>query len=245
MLNAENMLLISDWQQTERGVTILQADIQKFIEYCNRILDFSNIDSQYSYKSLPVCVIDCVYSLRAQYFSTTVPVVDRYAEMYLQGDKFTSVDTLKDFMDRVDQSGGCEKFADAVLQNKQSLSGRRKTEICYELAKKMLDLLSINTLEEFQSYEKPELLDIVLRSVKGFGDAGINYLYMMAGDSSKCKPDVHIHHCIRDAIGKDVSNEQCQYILTKAVESLVAEHPHLTVRCLDGLIWNKYQIGNR
>ena len=91
MLNAENMLLISDWQQTERGVTILQADIQKFIEYCNRILDFSNIDAQYSYKSLPVCVIDCVYSLRAQYFSTTVPVVDRYAEMYLQGDKFTSV----------------------------------------------------------------------------------------------------------------------------------------------------------
>lgn len=222
-----------------------QTEIQKFIGYCKGILDFSSIDDQYSYQSLSVCIIDCVYSLRAQYFSTTVPVVDRYADMYLRGDKLSSMDTLKDFMERIDQAGGCEAFANDVLQNKQSLSGRRKTEICYELARKLHDLLSINTLKEFQTYAKPELLDIVLRSVKGFGDAGINYLYMMAGDSSKCKPDVHIHRCIKDAIGKDVSNEQCQYILTEAVKLLLPDHPRLTVRNLDGLIWNKYQIGNR
>ena len=222
-----------------------QAAIQKFVEYCNRILDFNDIGFQYSYRSLPVCVIDCVYSLRAQYFSTTVPVVDRYAEMYLHGDKYTSMDTLKAFIDRIDESGGCEAFADSILRNKQSLSGRRKTEICYELARKMLGLLSINTLEEFQVYDKPELLDIVLRSVKGFGDAGINYLYMMTGDSSRCKPDVHIHRCIKDAIGEAVSNEQCQFLLTKAVEALGSEHPRLTVRRLDGLIWNKYRVGNR
>lgn len=227
------------------GVIMDQAVIQKFVEYCNRILDFNDIGVQYSYRSLPVCVIDCVYSLRAQYFSTTVPVVDRYAKMYLHGDKCSSIDTLKDFIDRVDQFGGCEAFADSILSNKQILSGRRKTEICYELARKMLGLLSINTLEEFQVYDKPELLDIVLRSVKGFGDAGINYLYMMAGDSSKCKPDVHIHRCIEDAIGESVSNEQCQFLLTKAVESLGSEHLNLTVRSLDGLIWKKYQIGNR
>lgn len=222
-----------------------KATIQKLVEHCNQILDFSDIDVQYSYRSLPICIIDCVYSLRAQYYSTTVPVVDRYAKKYLSGDKYSAEDTLKDFIDRIDQSGGCSKFADVVLQNKQALSGRRKSEICYELARKIYFLLSINTLEEFQMYDKPELLDIVLRSVKGFGDAGINYLYMMAGDSSKCKPDVHIHRCIKDAIGKDTTNEQCQLLLTKAVELLSSEHPHLTVRGLDGLIWNKYQIGNR
>ena len=128
--------------------------------------------------------------------------------------------------------------------NHQKLSGRNKTEICYEIADKLTRLLRINTLKDFQSYDKPELLDIVLRSVKGFGDAGINYLYMLAGDSNRCKPDVHIHHFIRDAIDEEVSNEECQLLLKNAVEELLSEFPQLTVRVFDYLIWKEYQTGS-
>ena len=85
----------------------------------------------------------------------------------------------------------------------------------------------------------------LLRSVKGIGDAATNYLFMLTGDSSRIKPDVHIHHCIRDAIGYDVSNEKCQQLFEEAVKILLPEHPRLTVAALDGLVWNKYRVGAR
>ena len=162
----------------------------------------------------------------------------------MHGDKYAAGDSLEDFMQHVTQAGSCECFADSILVNHQKLSGRNKTEICYEIADKLTRLLGINTLKDFQSYDKPELLDIVLRSVKGFGDAGINYLYMLAGDSNRCKPDVHIHHFIRDAIDEEVSNEECQLLLKSAVEELLTEFPQLTVRVFDYLIWKEYQTGS-
>ena len=219
--------------------------ITALTRYCVKTLDFSGLGFQERYQSLTACLIDCVFSLRAQYYSTTIPVVERYAKRYMAGNRFSSGDTLSDLLQRIDENGGAEAFAANVLCNLQALSGRRKVEVCYELADKLYRLLSINTFEDFQNYDKPELLEIVLQSVKGFGDAGINYLFMLAGDANRCKPDVHIHHCIKDAIGEDVSNDQCQELLRGVTAKLQADYPAITVRELDYLIWNKYQIGSR
>src|SRR5699024_4394024 len=95
--------------------------------------------------------------------------------------------------------------------------------------------------EEFREFESPELLEIVIRAVKGMGNAGVNYLFMLTGDSDRCKPDVHLHHCITDACGCDVSDEECQILLTDAVKMLNSKEPNKTVRDLDGVIWNKYR----
>ncbi|HOA78835.1 MAG: recombinase family protein [Bacillota bacterium] len=84
-----------------------------------------------------------------------------------------------------------------------------------------------------------------IQSVKGIGPAGLNYLFMLAGDPDRCKPDVHIHRFIYDDIGVNVSDEQCQILLTDVVKLLKYEYPNLTVRSLDSIIWNKYQIGNK
>lgn len=222
-----------------------EKKINKFVDFCEKELDFTSMDSQYKYKSLSICLIDCVYSLRAKYFSITVPVVERYAKVYMNGNICAAGDTLDDLIKHIDEAGGCEKFAENVLKNRQKLSGRHKSEVCYELADKLSRLLGINTLEEFQQYNKTELLDIVIRSVKGFGDAGVNYLYMLAGDPNRCKPDVHIHHSVKDAFGEDISNDKCQELFTDAVKKLRLSYPEITVRDLDHLIWNKYQIGNR
>ena len=218
--------------------------VERIVQYSKEIFDFQNLSTPPKYQSLSVCLIESVYSLRAKYYSVVLPIVERYADKYLHGDKYAAGDSLEDFMQHVAQTGGCAYFADAILMNHQKLSGRNKTEICYEIADKLTRLLGINTLKDFQSYDKPELLDIVLRSVKGFGDAGINYLYMLAGDSNRCKPDVHIHHFIRDAIDEDVSNEECQLLLKNVVEELLTEFPQLTVRVFDYLIWKEYQTGS-
>ena len=57
---------------------------------------------------------------------------------------------------------------DKVLQNHQKL-GRTlipKEEVLYQLAKYLL-LLHIETIEVFRNFESPELLEIVIRAVKG------------------------------------------------------------------------------
>ena len=112
--------------------------------------------------------------------------------------------------------------------------------VCRQLARYLRDL-HIETLEDFRTFESQEILEIVIRAVDGLGDAGANYLFMLAGDPDRCKPDVHIHHCVRDACGCDLSGDECQQLFTDTVELLRWTYPNLTVRCLDGIIWRKYQ----
>lgn len=215
--------------------------IDKFVKYCEQELDFEK-SIVYGYKSLSVCIIDCVYSLRARYYETTIPVVDRYAEYFMEGNKYSSGDTVSMLIEHIDGVGGTAKFAD-LLKNHQKIGGKiqiPKAEVCYQLAK-YLKYLHIDTIEEFQEFESPELLEIVIRAVKGMGNAGVNYLFMLTGDSNRCKPDVHLHHCITDACGCDVSDEECQILLTDAVKMLNSKYPNMTVRDLDGVIWNKYR----
>lgn len=193
----------------------------------------------YGYRSLSVCILDCVYSLRARYDSVTVPVVDRYAARYMNGDRTKPGDTVSTLLQHMDEVGGPEAFATKVLGNHQKIGGVNKSEVCCQLAQ-YLKLLQIETIEDFRTFASPELLEIVIRAVKGLSDAGVNYLFMLAGDPNRCKPDVHIHHCIRDACGKDVTNEMCQQLFTETVEILKKDYKDLTVRDLDHIIWSYY-----
>lgn len=217
---------------------------KQFTEYCQTNLCLDEAET-YHYQSLPICLIDCVYSLRARYYSVTVPVVERYAARYLSGDKNSPEDTISRFLRNIQNAGGPERFADTVLKNHQKLGGKNpvpKEHVCYQLAQ-YLHYLHIDTLADFQQFPSQELLEVVLRAVRGMGDAGVNYLFMLAGDSSRCKPDVHIHQCIKDACGCTISNEECQTLFTETVQNLRQTHPGLTVRALDGVIWRKYQSG--
>ena len=214
----------------------------QFAKYCESTFDLST-QSDYGYQSLSVCLLDCVYSLRARYYDVTVPLVQRYANMFMNGDPHGSGDTISMLLRRMDDIGHLA-FAERVLINHQKLGGKKhipKEEVCYQLAKYLRDL-HIETIEDFLHFESQEILEIVIRAVNGLGDAGVNYLFMLAGDPNRCKPDVHIHHCIRDACGHDISNEDCQTLFTDAVKILRTQHPNLTVRGLDGIIWRAYQI---
>ena len=213
---------------------------RQFADYCEGHFDLEH-QVNYHYQSLPICLIDCVYSLRAKYESITLPVVQRYADAYMGGDRYASGDTISSLIERIDSCGGPCAFAEKIVKNHQKL-GRSltpKEEAVYQLAH-YLKLLQIETLEDFQQYESPELLEVVIRAVKGISDAGANYLFMLAGDPNRVKPDVHIHHSIVDACGRDVSNEECQALFTEAVELLKPKHEGLTVAALDNTIWRFY-----
>ncbi len=48
------------------------ADLNALVQYCKENLDFSSIElaQEYGYASLPLCVIDAVYSIGSRYAST-------------------------------------------------------------------------------------------------------------------------------------------------------------------------------
>lgn len=215
---------------------------EQFAQFCRNRFDLAT-KVQYDYRSLSVCLIDCIFSLRARYDRVTLPVVYRYANKYLNGDPLSFGDTISDLIAHIDAAGGADSFAAEILENRQKSGGILKGQICYQLAKN-LQLLHINTIEDFRSFPSPELLEIVIRSVKGIGPAGTNYLFMLAGDNNRCKPDVHIHHAVRDACGCDLDDEDCQHLFRDTVSLLKEDFPDLCVRSLDGIIWRKYQNGN-
>ena len=74
-----------------------------FSRYCkeNFNKEIEEFSSNGRYESLPICILDCVYSLRAKYFAITVPVIKRYADNYLGGDIYSSHDTLSAFISRI------------------------------------------------------------------------------------------------------------------------------------------------
>lgn len=162
----------------------------------------------------------------------------------MNNDKFASNVNCKDLIEHIDSVGGYENFAKTILNNKQKTSKKFESEICYEVAQKLLQL-KINTIDDFKNYKDTTLLEAVLYSIKGVGVAGVNYLFMLAGDQNRCKPDVHIHHCIKDACGIDVSDIECQNLFADAIALLNIDYPYLTVRRLDGIIWEKYQARKR
>lgn len=214
---------------------------EQFASFCEKNLDLK-LTNYYNYESLSACILDCVYSLRAVYLTTTVPVVERYAKAYMNGNRQAAGDTISMLISNIEKVGGPSAFADKILKNHQKIGGKGavpKGDVCYQLAR-YLKYLHIETIEDFRGFECQELLEIVIRSVKGMGDAGTNYLFMLAGDPNRCKPDVHIHHCVKDACRRDVTNEECQVLFTDAVSMLKGRHPGLTVRGLDSIIWNKY-----
>ena len=214
---------------------------EQFADFCENNLDL-NLTVNYNYESLSACILDCVYSLRAVYFTTTIPVVERYAKSFMNGNRQAAGDTVSMLIGNIDKIGGPLAFADKILKNHQKIGGKGavpKSEVCYQLAR-YLKYLHIETIEDFQNFECQDLLEIIIRSVKGIGDAGTNYLFMLAGDPDRCKPDVHIHHCIKDACRHDITNEECQELFTDAVFVLKDRYQELTVRGLDSIIWNKY-----
>ena len=121
----------------------------QFAKHCESAFDLST-QSDYGYRSLSVCLLDCVYSLRARYYDVTVPLVERYAAMYMNGDSHASGDTVSMLLRRMDERGH-KAFADDVLINHQKLGGARSRFQKKRYAISMPDICRCCTLKPLRT----------------------------------------------------------------------------------------------
>ena len=224
-------------------------DYEMFADYCEKVLQIDPArkdPNDHFYKSLPLCVMDAVFSIGVRY-STVEKTTSAYIEHFglsIPRDVTPSKEhTTSDFLDNIKKSPSIEHFAEGVLHNKQRTSSRNgilKAEACRQIAE-ILRKHAVETLSDFIHYSDRDSLDKEILAVKG-QSSGImlRYLYMLAGEKNLIKPDRHVERFIRSQFPKATTQQDLQDMISNAATILKKTYPEMTPRFLDCLIW-EYQ----
>lgn len=223
-------------------------NIKVLAEKCKKELPLENSNKTTLgfYKSLPICILDAVFSIGIKY-AIVVNVEKNYMEYYQlkieRQEPIKNEHTINDFIFNIEQFNEIEKFTNEVLKNKNRTSsnnGILKADACYQIAK-IMQKRNINTLNDFKNYTDKQGLNKEILQVKGQGSGiMLKYLYMLTGDESLVKPDRWIERYIQEVFPEVKNQQDIQETMQKTVNYLKPEYPNLTVGKLDGMIW-KYQ----
>jgi len=155
------------------------------------------VDPNYiEWQSGVYAVVDCVFSAQARYESTVLPML-RERLPGRPGLADGPGLRLSDFTADVDSFGPdkWDEYGREVL-NLQVLNGRRKVEVCYDIAR-FLTLRGLETRSDLRNLGDDGLLDLVLgplmKEIHGMGPALCRYLLILFGLESQIKPDTMIH----------------------------------------------------
>jgi hypothetical protein len=94
-------------------------NVNIFVDFLQKNFDLTQEHYAKPYSSMSVCVIEAIYSLQAKYFGHTIPVVERYADKYMHGNRYNPGDNIKELLMHIEEEGGPELFVDNVIKNHQ------------------------------------------------------------------------------------------------------------------------------
>lgn len=233
--------------------------LQKVANDCLKKLDFSQpiLSETYFYNSVPLAVIDAVYSLGIRY-ATTKKVVASFCEragiVRLREYGSAPIDTkdqfaISDFIQLV-KLIGLDTITSDFFRSKNRTSttnGILKSEAVLNFCK-ILQLHGIEYLQDLQKlFSNGEMqanliaLERALRSVKG-QKSGIStsYFFMLCGDGYSIKPDRMVLRFLKESTSQNVFVHEAKGVLSQVLEILKKTYPVLTLRELDHAIW-KYE----
>jgi hypothetical protein len=215
-------------------------------------LDTARLGNEYFYQSLPLCVVDAVYSINARY-SGVQNVLARYCKRFglrtfrAHGAAFPPIDeqeSISQFCARAEQFSP-ERLAAEVFENRQRTSARSgilKAEASYRFA----CILRAHRIEYFQQASVATgnaRLECDLGTIPGDASgARLQYFWMLAGSDDLIKPDRWVVGFLESVVRHSVDFASAQALVTAAVERLKARHKNLTPHMLDYMIWD-YQRG--
>lgn len=231
---------------------MLTSKIQKLLEYVTQKLanEFASkaLGDEYYYHSLPLAVIDAVFSARALYPSVQ-NVVLRYCSKYELPIIRSPRDQLPPPENQESVSGlilkmkrdGVPYFIEKVFENHSVTSGRKKAEIVLELLE-IFENLQIQNFQDIQRWlnqpaQQQQLIDAIT-SIHGIGEATYRYLLMLAGDEQMVKPDTMILRFINSAIAEKVNEAEAVSLIQAVSKQLLLQYPRLNPRLLDYIIWS-------
>ena len=215
-------------------------------------LETLSLSESYFYDSLPLCLIDAVFSIGVKYTSTQ-NVVRRYCAYFglqeFNHDRSNTQNrhTIPELVANL-ENAGIEKCADEIFCNHQrtsSQNGILKAEAVLRIAR-ILQRYGVETFEDLNLHGLSDDAEAEIRNVPGQKSGlALSYFYMLAGDDSLAKPDRHILRFINQYTGQTPTVQEAQKILKQTVQHLNKTYPQLTVRLLDYAIWEHMAQGKQ
>ena len=221
-------------------------------EACKQQLPLAHttLSQSYYYDSLPLCVIDAVFSIGVRYTSVQ-NVVQHYCDRYglrqynLQRDALGDTHTISELIAHITENG-VEQSADMLFCNHQRTSSRNgilKAEAVLRFAE-VLQKYQIERLSDYRANGLCSDAEKEILAIPGQKSSlALRYFHMLAGDDTQAKPDRHVLRFLNGVLGQTVSVQQAYVLLKEVVELLQPAYPHLTVRLLDYTIWNHMAHG--
>ncbi len=219
---------------------------------CKKHLDLKNakLSGEYYYKSLPICIIDAVFSIGIRY-TITRNVVKNFCEkaqiqqLREHGSEFPPIErqfSVESLLKLYDEYS-IDEMTDSFYKNRNRTSpqsGILKSEAVLMFAK-VLENYGINYFQDLSGLICDDEFENAIKMIPG-QRSGIStsYFFMLAGEDNFIKADRMIIRFIEYCIGRVVDVDQASSLIIGAIDILKEEFPDLTPRKLDHEIW-KYQ----
>ncbi len=208
---------------------------QIIADYCRENFDLSRIKDaeNYGYNTLPLCIIDAVFSINARY-SSTRNVVKQFCN-HFPVEKQSITALIEAYKIR-----GVESMAADVYQNRQrtsSTGGILKSEAVLRFAETFLAFNAETPVDALGLIGSAAFENRIYQIPGHRSGISLSYLYMPAGATDMVKPDRMLLRFVKQVTGKNVGAKDCQALVIEASHLLQVDYPELTARALDGAIW--------
>jgi len=227
---------------------ITNEDSHKIAQFCKSRLSLATaqLSDEYYYQSLPLCVIDAVFSIGVNYASTRNVVIlfcEYFGTERISKNRRPDVTEqllVKEFLD-IYQEYGVLRMTEEVYCNRQRTSthnGILKSEAVLEFSQ-VLESHHCNYFQDINAVIGVKSFEDQIQHIPGQNSGiSLRYFYMLAGSDNYIKSDRMIARFIYSALNRKLSIEESQAVIVEAYEILAQEYPLLILRALDYAIWN-------
>jgi hypothetical protein len=220
------------------------ARLANYIEQTE--LKIPKLADEYRYASLPLCVVDAVFSIGVRYTSTQKVVSNLceyagwtrfFASREARGAGEYGIGDLNSMFDKF----GAEGMAESVFQNRQrtsSRSGILKAEAVLLYCRTLIKA-GINDFPDLD-VERREYAEAIILGLPGQSSGiAFDYFMMLAGDDNLIKPDRLVQRYVAHALDLDSVPQprQAAILVRLAAKELRTRGQLWTPLSLDNAIW--------
>jgi hypothetical protein len=224
-----------------RPPQMIDIENARLINFCRRELALKDakLGDEYGYGSLPLCVIDAVFSIGVRYESVR-NVIGRYCKFFHLSETAVDQQIVQQMLDNY-RHYGVDFFTAKIYANRQRTSARNgilKSEAVLRFAS-VLRAHGVNVKSDVRKVYDVREFEAAIRSIPGqTSGLSLRYFFMLSGNDEFVKPDRMITRFLQRVLGRAVSMDEAQLLISSACRSLRPDFPHLTPRLLDHAIWN-------
>jgi len=233
----------------------MQEQIFKTTEYCiDRLVDLetAHLEKEYYYASMPLCVVDSVFSIGVRYEGVT-NTVEHLCEYYQIGQRAKRKATIPKVEDQISTTDFLKLFGDTPVQRlaEYAYNNRQRTSVKNGILKadaviRFLSVLKDFGVEYYQDIPKIAInssFEFCIKNIPGQGSGiSLKYFLMLSGNDKLIKPDRMIIRFLQDATNAKFNLLQCEKLLVDVTLELNKRGYKITPKLLDRLIWNYQRI---